>query len=53
MDNSQDFSVVKKIDQLFKDTQDLENLKQENLSKARQLSIQLNMQKTIEVINEI
>ena len=53
MDNSQDFSVVRKIDQLLKDTQDLENLKQENLSKARQLSIQLNMQKTIEVINEI
>jgi hypothetical protein len=45
--------VVRKIDQLFKDTQDLENIKKSNQLKANKLSIELNMQKTIEVINEV
>jgi hypothetical protein len=44
--NSRFFSG-KKIDQLLKDTQELDNIKKDN-----KLSIELNMQKTFEVINK-
>lgn len=52
MVHSKDFSVVSKIDQLLKNTQELDNIKRENQSKAVKLSIELNMQKTIEIINK-
>jgi UDP-glucose:(heptosyl)LPS alpha-1,3-glucosyltransferase len=52
MTHSSDFSVAKKIDQLLKNTQKLDNIKRENQSKASELSIELNMQKTIEIINK-
>ncbi len=53
MSNSKDFSVVKKIDQLLNNTQELDNIKTANQLMADQLSIDLNMKKTIEVINMI
>lgn len=50
MSNSKDFSVVDKIDALLKDKEALCAIKQANNIKANELSIELNMQKTIKTI---
>ena len=52
MSNSRDFSVVGKIDTLLKDTEVLCAIKQANNIKANELSIELNMQKTIKTIKQ-
>ncbi len=52
MNHSEDFSVVSKINQLLENIQELNKVKENNRSKASELSIELNMQKTIEVINK-
>jgi hypothetical protein len=50
MSNSRDFSVAGKIDTLLKDAEALCAIKQANKIKANELSIELNMQKTIKTI---
>jgi len=50
MNNSQDFSVVKKIDQLLANANDLNDIKDNNKSKADHFSIELNMKDTMNVI---
>ncbi len=52
MNHSEDFSVVSKINQLLENIQELNKVKENNRSKASELSIELNMQKTIEIINK-
>ena len=52
MSNSKDFSVVDKIDALLKDKEALCAIKQANNIKANELSIELNMQKTITTIKQ-
>jgi UDP-glucose:(heptosyl)LPS alpha-1,3-glucosyltransferase len=52
MSNSRDFSVAGKIDALLEDVEALSAIKQVNNLKANELSIELNMQKTIEIIKE-
>mgnify|MGYP006412591409 FL=1 len=52
MTHSEDFSVISKIDQLLENIQELNKVKENNCSKASELSIELNMQKTIEIINK-
>ena len=52
MSHSKDLSVVSKIDRLFENPQELDNIKRINQSKSNALSIELNMKKTIEVINK-
>jgi UDP-glucose:(heptosyl)LPS alpha-1,3-glucosyltransferase len=52
MSNSRDFSVAGKIDALLKDTEALYTIKQANNIKANELSIELNMQKTIATIKQ-
>lgn len=53
MTSSKDFSVAKKIDDLLEDAKELSDIKRENKLIASKLSIELNMQKTIEVINKV
>ncbi|MDB9828938.1 glycosyltransferase family 4 protein [Candidatus Thioglobus sp.] len=53
MTSSKDFSVAKKIDDLLEDAKELSGIKRENKLIASKLSIELNMQKTIEVINKV
>ena len=53
MTSSKDFSVAKKIDNLLEDAKELSDIKRENKLIASKLSIELNMQKTIEVINKV
>ena len=50
MSDSQDFSVVKKIDRLLANTNDLNDIKNNNKSKADHFSIELNMINTMNVI---
>ena len=50
MSASRDFSVVGKIDTLLEDVEALSAIKQANNLKANELSIELNMQKTIKTI---
>jgi len=52
MSNSRDFSVAGKIDTLLKDAEVLCAIKQANNIKANELSIELNMQKTITTIKQ-
>jgi UDP-glucose:(heptosyl)LPS alpha-1,3-glucosyltransferase len=52
MASSKEFSVAKKIDDLLEDAKELSDIKRENKLIASKLSIELNMQKTIEVINK-
>lgn len=53
MTSSKDFSVAKKIDNLLEDAKELSGIKRENKLIASKLSIELNMQKTIKVINKV
>lgn len=53
MTHSKDFSVVNKIDWLLKDIEKLNKIKKSNKLRADKLTIELNMQKTIEVINKV
>lgn len=53
MASSKDFSVAKKIDDLLEDAKELSDIKRENKLIASKLSIELNMQKTIKVINKV
>ena len=53
MTSSKDFSVAKKIDDLLEDAKELSDIKRENKLIASKLSIELNMQKTIKVINKV
>jgi UDP-glucose:(heptosyl)LPS alpha-1,3-glucosyltransferase len=53
MASSKDFSVAKKIDDLLEDAKELSDIKRENKLIASKLSIELNMQKTIKVINKL
>ncbi len=53
MSNSKDFSIVAKIGQLLKDNYALNGIKQKNKEKADQLTIELNMQQTLEAINKV
>jgi len=50
MSDSQDFSVVKKIDRLLANTNDLNDIKDNNKSKVDHFSIELNMKNTMNVI---
>jgi len=52
MPNSRDYSVAGKIDTLLEDTEALCAIKQANNIKANELSIELNMQKTITTIKQ-
>ena len=52
MDSSKEFLVAKKIDELLEVPKELRNIKRQNKLIASKLSIELNMQKTIEVINK-
>jgi len=52
MSDSRDFSVAGKIDTLLKDTEALCAIKQANNIKANELSIELNMQKTMKIISK-
>ena len=52
MSNSKDYSVAGKIDTLLKDTELLSAIKQENNLKANELSIELNMKRTIKIIKD-
>ena len=52
MAHSEDFSVASKIDHLLENIHELDKIKKNNYSKASELSIELNMQKTIEIINK-
>jgi UDP-glucose:(heptosyl)LPS alpha-1,3-glucosyltransferase len=53
MDNSQDFSVVDKIDKLLLDKKTLKEIQKSNKSKSKQFSIEKNLSETLKVINEI
>ncbi len=53
MTHSKDFSSVNKIDQLLKNVEKLNKIKKDNKLRADELSIELNMKKTIEVINKV
>ena len=53
MASSKEFSVAKKIDDLLEDAKELSDIKRENKLIASKLSIELNMQKTIKVINKV
>ena len=52
MPNSRDYSVAGKIDALLEDVEALSAIKQANNLKANELSIELNMQKTIKTIKQ-
>jgi UDP-glucose:(heptosyl)LPS alpha-1,3-glucosyltransferase len=53
MFDSQDFSVVEKIDKLLTDVEALNNFKKVNKLKANNFSIQLNLQQTVEIIERV
>lgn len=53
MKNSEDYSIVEKIDDLLSNDNKIEKLKNENLKIVQNFSIEKNVQETLEVINEV
>ncbi|WP_108064204.1 glycosyltransferase family 4 protein [Poseidonibacter lekithochrous] len=53
MNNSTDYSIVEKIDNLLINDDKIEKLKKENLKIVQNFSIERNVQETLEVINEV
>ena len=53
MKNSEDYSIVEKIDDLLVNDDKIEKLKNENLKIVQNFSIEKNVQETLEVINEV
>lgn len=53
MKNSDDYSIVEKIDNLLINDDKIEKLKKENLKIVQNFSIERNVQETLEVINEV
>ena len=53
MENSDDFSVVGKIDALLKDKDSLKRIKENNRKKSLQFSIEKNLEYTLNVIDEV
>ena len=53
MDSPNDSQVISKINDLLQDQVKLENIKKQNRMKSKRLSIEINLEKTLEVINEV
>ena len=53
MQNSEDFSVVGKIDALLKDDKSLKRIKEDNRIKSQRYSIDKNLELTLNVIDEV
>jgi len=53
MNNPNDFSVIKAIEELFNNSSKLKNVKKENKLKSQKFSVENNLQKTLRIINEI
>ena len=53
MNNPSDFSIISAIEELFNNPSKLENIKKENRAKSEKFSIENNLKKTLEVINEV
>lgn len=53
MNTPTDYSIVEKIDYLLKNSNKIDGIKKENLEIVQNFSIEKNVQKTLEVINEV
>ena len=53
MQNSEDFSVVGKIDALLKDDESLKRIQEDNRIKSQRYSIDKNLELTLNVIDEV
>jgi len=53
MDDSQDFSIVQKIDQLLSDKEALKSVQKSNKLLSEQFSIEKNLSETLKVVNEV
>jgi len=53
MNNSKDFSIVDKIDQLLVDGDKLEKIKKNNRKTSNKFSIESNLEKTLEIIDSV
>lgn len=53
MDDSIDYSIIEKIDDLLEDTEKLKIVKERNLQIVQNFSIERNVQETLKVINEV
>ena len=53
MNNPSDFSIISAIEELFNNPSKLKNIKKENRAKSEKFSIENNLKKTLEVINEV
>ena len=52
MNDSNDFSILSKINKLLKNRAELENVKKENRLESQQFSIEFNLSKTLKIINK-
>jgi UDP-glucose:(heptosyl)LPS alpha-1,3-glucosyltransferase len=52
MNDSNDFSILSKINKLLKNQAELENVKKENRLDSQQFSIEFNLSKTLKIINK-
>ena len=52
MNDSNDFSILSKINKLLKNRAELENVKKENRLDSQQFSIEFNLSKTLKIINK-
>jgi len=53
METSQDFSKVELIDELLVNDEKLNDIKQSNKQKIKELSIETNVNKTLLIINKV
>lgn len=53
MENSKDYSIASKIDEILENDDKLKNIKARNLQIVKDFTIEKNVEKTLEVINEI
>jgi len=53
MNNSEDYSIVQKIDKLLENNDAIEKIKKENLEIVKNFSIEKNVEQTLKVINEV
>lgn len=53
MKNSEDYSIVEKIDRLLENDDEIEKIKKENFKIVQNFSIERNVEKTLKVINEV
>jgi hypothetical protein len=53
MKSPQDYSIVKEISNLLADNNAMRSVKQKNQLKLKSFSIEINLKKTLEIINEV